>query len=51
MGITLTLTFTSFGILLGVYFTPFMLSILWLVWTIFVVPAIWMIYKIIKYVQ
>jgi hypothetical protein len=39
----------SFGILLGAYFPQFFLNIMWLVWIIFILSAIWMIAKIYKY--
>ncbi len=39
----------SFGILLGVYFRQPILDMIWLVWIVFMVSALWMIYKICKY--
>ncbi len=41
----------TFGILLGVYFKQPLLNFIWLIWTIFVVSAIWMTYKIFKYTK
>lgn len=41
----------SFGILLGIYFPQSILNIIWLVWVIFIVSALWMINKIIKYTK
>ena len=41
----------TFGILLGVYFTEPILNIIWLVWIIFIVSAVWMILKIFSYMK
>ena len=41
----------TFGILLGVYFTEPILNIIWLVWIIFIVSAVWMILKIFTYMK
>ncbi len=41
----------SFGVLLGVYFTQPLLQIIWLVWVVFIVSALWMIYKILRYTK
>ncbi len=41
----------SSGILLGVYLTLPLLKIIWVIWLIFMVSALWMTYKIIKYTK
>lgn len=41
----------SFGILLGVYFESFLHSVIWIVWTVMIVSALWMMYKILKYTK
>jgi len=39
----------TFGILLGVYFETFFCGVLWAVWALMIVSALWMLYKILKY--
>lgn len=41
----------TFGILLGVYFTQAILSIIWLIWVIFIVSAAWIIFKLFHYMK
>lgn len=41
----------SFGILLGIYFAQPILNIIWLVWVILIVSAIWVFYKTYKYMK
>jgi len=41
----------TFGILLGTYFAEPLLRYIWLVWMVFVVSAIWMVYKLAKYTR
>lgn len=41
----------TFGMLLGVYYTEAILDFLGLIWAIFIVSAVWMIYKIFKYTK
>ncbi len=44
----LKLSLISFGIILALYFYNYLISLMWLWWLLFVIPALYFVLKILK---